>query len=80
MYEKFDDGNRCRSCKNNVIKLCYYLSGSFLCFQVLTAYWTAFKCFLKKQIVLARVLFPNQTVNEGRDPGDARNDGGLHYH
>ncbi len=39
--EKFDAGNRCRQCINNVIKLCYYLSGSFLCFQVLTAYWTA---------------------------------------
>ncbi len=36
-------------CINNVIKLCYYLSRSFLCFQVLTAYWTAFKCLLNKQ-------------------------------
>ncbi len=36
--EKFDAGNRCRQCINNVIKLCYYLSGSFLCFQVLTAF------------------------------------------
>ncbi len=27
----------------NVIKLCYYMSGSFLCFQVLTSYWTAYE-------------------------------------
>ncbi len=27
--EKFEAENRCHQCENNVIKLCYYLSGSF---------------------------------------------------
>jgi hypothetical protein len=39
-------------CINNVIKLCHCLSGSFFCFQVLTAFallTTIFKCLLNKQ-------------------------------
>jgi hypothetical protein len=37
---------------NNVIKLCHCLSGSFFCFQALTAFallTTVYKCLLNKQ-------------------------------
>ncbi len=59
--KKFDAGNRCCQCINNVIKLCYYLSGSFLCFQVLTAYWTAFGLlwWLNWLSSHVRLFFPN---------------------
>ncbi len=41
MSKKFDAGNRCRQCINNVIKLCYYLSGSFSLLSGFNCFWTA---------------------------------------
>jgi hypothetical protein len=61
-----------------LFKRIFSLLSGFNC--LLDYIWTA---LMNKQIVLARTLdrsFPTQTVIEGRDPGDARNDGGLHDH
>ncbi len=65
--EKFDARNRCHQCINNVIKLCYYLSGSFLCFQVLTAYWTAYEplSWIKGLSSHVRPFFPDSDRKRG---------------
>jgi hypothetical protein len=65
--EKFDAGNRCRQCIKNVIKLCYYLSGSFLCFQVLTAYWTACEplSWINRLSSHVRPFFPDSDRKRG---------------
>jgi hypothetical protein len=59
-----------------LFKQIFSLFSGFNC--LLDHIWTA---LMNKQIVLALDRsFPTQTFIEGRDPGDARDDGGLHDH
>jgi hypothetical protein len=77
MHEQDDTRNRCRYGINNVIKLCHCLSGSFFCFQALTAFAllaTVYRCLLNKQC--ARI---NRSYSESHRrwavPGDKQKGG-----